>query len=97
MLSLREYRNKADRLADFLPWAALVAPALVAAVGASPPAALDSKRVLVAWTATAMRRSIEHGIDKATRLNVVPTISAEHMQTVMELMTKLNIVFGRYV
>ena len=29
MLSLREYRNKADRLADFLPWAALVAPGVV--------------------------------------------------------------------
>jgi type IV secretion system protein TrbE len=29
MLSLREYRNKADRLADFLPWAALVAPGIV--------------------------------------------------------------------
>ncbi len=26
MMSLREYRNKADRLADFLPWAALIAP-----------------------------------------------------------------------
>ncbi|MFW2449236.1 MAG: conjugal transfer protein TrbE [Qipengyuania pacifica] len=29
MLDLREYRNKADRLADFLPWAALVAPGVV--------------------------------------------------------------------
>ena len=29
MLSLREYRNKADRLADFLPWAALVAAGVV--------------------------------------------------------------------
>lgn len=29
MLSLREYRRKADRLADFLPWAALVAPGVV--------------------------------------------------------------------
>jgi hypothetical protein len=29
MLSLREYRNKANRLADFLPWAALVAPGVV--------------------------------------------------------------------
>lgn len=29
MLSLREYRDKADRLADFLPWAALVAPGVV--------------------------------------------------------------------
>ena len=29
MFSLREYRNKADRLADFLPWAALVAPGVV--------------------------------------------------------------------
>ncbi len=29
MLSLREYRNTADRLADFLPWAALVAPGIV--------------------------------------------------------------------
>ncbi|GMN14617.1 conjugal transfer protein TrbE [Altererythrobacter sp. MTPC7] len=29
MLSLREYRNKADRLADFLPWAALVALGVV--------------------------------------------------------------------
>ena len=26
MLSLREYRNKAERLADFLPWAALIGP-----------------------------------------------------------------------
>ena len=29
MLSLREYRQKADRLADHLPWAALVAPGVV--------------------------------------------------------------------
>ena len=29
MLSLREYRNRADRLADHLPWAALVAPGIV--------------------------------------------------------------------
>jgi type IV secretion/conjugal transfer VirB4 family ATPase len=29
VLSLREYRNKADRLSDFLPWAALVAPGVV--------------------------------------------------------------------
>ncbi|MBX7481652.1 conjugal transfer protein TrbE [Qipengyuania qiaonensis] len=29
MFSLREYRRKADRLADFLPWAALVAPGVV--------------------------------------------------------------------
>lgn len=29
MLNLREYRNKADRLADHLPWAALVAPGVV--------------------------------------------------------------------
>ncbi|WP_260929139.1 conjugal transfer protein TrbE [Novosphingobium sp. 9] len=29
MLSLAEYRGKADRLADFLPWAALVAPGIV--------------------------------------------------------------------
>ena len=29
MLSLREYRHKADRLADFLPWAALVAPGVI--------------------------------------------------------------------
>ena len=29
MFSLREYRHKADRLADFLPWAALVAPGVV--------------------------------------------------------------------
>jgi type IV secretion system protein VirB4 len=29
MFSLREYRNKADRLADFLPWAALIAPGVV--------------------------------------------------------------------
>ena len=29
MMSLREYRNKADRLADFLPWAALVASGVV--------------------------------------------------------------------
>ena len=29
MLSLGEYRNKADRLADLLPWAALIAPGVV--------------------------------------------------------------------
>ncbi|MDR6623816.1 conjugal transfer protein TrbE [Caulobacter segnis] len=29
MLNLREYRNKADRLADHVPWAALVAPGVV--------------------------------------------------------------------
>src|SRR3546814_12902918 len=29
MLNLREYRNTADRLADHLPWAALIAPGLV--------------------------------------------------------------------
>ncbi len=29
MISLREYRNKAAALADFLPWAALVAPGVV--------------------------------------------------------------------
>ena len=29
MLMLREYRNRADRLADHLPWAALVAPGIV--------------------------------------------------------------------
>ncbi|WP_337180634.1 conjugal transfer protein TrbE [Sphingopyxis granuli] len=29
MLNLREYRNTADRLADHLPWAALVAPGVV--------------------------------------------------------------------
>lgn len=29
MLNLGEYRNKADRLADLLPWAALVAPGIV--------------------------------------------------------------------
>jgi type IV secretion system protein TrbE len=29
MLSLKEYRNRADRLADHLPWAALVAPGVV--------------------------------------------------------------------
>ncbi|WP_419739553.1 conjugal transfer protein TrbE [Ruegeria sp.] len=29
MLSLAEYRNRADRLADLLPWAALVAPGVV--------------------------------------------------------------------
>lgn len=29
MLSLREYRARADRLADFLPWAALAAPGVV--------------------------------------------------------------------
>lgn len=29
MMSLREYRNKADRLSDFLPWAALIAPGVV--------------------------------------------------------------------
>ena len=29
MLNLREYRNRADRLADHLPWAALVAPGII--------------------------------------------------------------------
>jgi len=29
MLNLREYRNSADRLADHLPWAALIAPGVV--------------------------------------------------------------------
>lgn len=29
MLSLREYRSRADRLADHLPWAALVAPGVI--------------------------------------------------------------------
>jgi type IV secretion/conjugal transfer VirB4 family ATPase len=29
MLSLREYRDRADRLADHLPWAALVAPGVI--------------------------------------------------------------------
>ena len=29
MLNLREYRQRADRLADHLPWAALVAPGVV--------------------------------------------------------------------
>ena len=29
MMSLREYRHKAAQLADFLPWAALVAPGVV--------------------------------------------------------------------
>src|SRR3546814_11763518 len=29
MLMLREYRSRADRLADHLPWAALVAPGVV--------------------------------------------------------------------
>ncbi|WP_136661661.1 conjugal transfer protein TrbE [Nitratireductor sp. XY-223] len=29
MLNLTEYRNRADRLADFLPWAALIAPGVV--------------------------------------------------------------------
>jgi len=29
MLSLSEYRNKADRLTDLLPWAALIAPGIV--------------------------------------------------------------------
>lgn len=29
MLSLSEYRNRADRLADLLPWAALIAPGIV--------------------------------------------------------------------
>jgi len=29
MFSLREYRHRADRLADFLPWAGLVAPGVV--------------------------------------------------------------------
>src|SRR5947199_6004772 len=29
MLALREYRRSADRLADHLPWAALVAPGIV--------------------------------------------------------------------
>lgn len=29
MLSLREYQSRAERLADFLPWAALIAPGIV--------------------------------------------------------------------
>lgn len=29
MMSLREYRHKATRLADFLPWAALIAPGVI--------------------------------------------------------------------
>src|SRR3546814_16740274 len=29
MLNLREYRSTADRLADHLPWAALIAPGVV--------------------------------------------------------------------
>src|SRR3546814_3743318 len=29
MLNLREYRSRADRLADHLPWAALIAPGVV--------------------------------------------------------------------
>src|SRR3546814_11422735 len=29
MLNLREYRKRADRLADHLPWAALIAPGVV--------------------------------------------------------------------
>ena len=29
MLNLREYRNKPDRLSDYLPWAALIAPGVV--------------------------------------------------------------------
>jgi len=29
MLSLREYRSRADRLADHLPWAALIAPGII--------------------------------------------------------------------
>ena len=29
MLNLREYRPRADRLADHLPWAALVAPGII--------------------------------------------------------------------
>ena len=29
MLNLAEYRRRADRLADHLPWAALVAPGVV--------------------------------------------------------------------
>ena len=29
MLNLREYRTRAKRLSDFLPWAALVAPGVV--------------------------------------------------------------------
>ena len=29
MLNLREYRNRSQRLADFLPWAALIAPGVV--------------------------------------------------------------------
>ncbi|MCA9639513.1 MAG: conjugal transfer protein TrbE, partial [Myxococcales bacterium] len=29
MLSLREYKQRADRLSDFLPWAALVAPGVI--------------------------------------------------------------------
>ena len=29
MLNLREYRKRSQRLADFLPWAALIAPDVV--------------------------------------------------------------------
>ena len=29
MLNLREYRNKADRLADHLPWGLLVGPGVI--------------------------------------------------------------------
>jgi type IV secretion system protein VirB4 len=29
VLNLREYRHRADRLADHLPWAALVSPGVV--------------------------------------------------------------------
>ena len=29
MLNLAEYRGKPDRLADYLPWAALIAPGIV--------------------------------------------------------------------
>ena len=29
MLNLAEYRSRADRLADHLPWAALVAPGII--------------------------------------------------------------------
>ena len=29
MLNLAEYRKKPQRLADFLPWAALIAPGIV--------------------------------------------------------------------
>jgi type IV secretory pathway VirB4 component len=49
MLSLREYRNKADRLADFLPWAALVAPGVVLIQGRDFTCVTEGMNAIEAW------------------------------------------------